>query len=628
MSKRTVALALGVVLLCAFATGAAERKEIPEKYTWNIADVYPSQEAWAEAKAKLEKDVACMEAFRGRLGDSPQTLLKATITLETFQKELTRVYLYASMTMDVDTRDSASQAMIQSVQKLASDFSPTVAYLEPEILEVGEAKIAEFLKAEPGLQPYKPVFDEILRAKPHTLSSAEEKVAARFGSVMGTGSAVYGIFTNADMPFPEVTLASGEKVRIDQSAYSKYRASENRADRDLVFREFWKTYDGYKRTLGMTLFNQVKAHTVTQELRNYDSCLAAALFGNNVPVTVYKQLITDVNANLPTLHRYLKLRQKMMGVDQLRYEDLYAPIVKAVEMKFTPEEAQAATLEAMAPLGPDYTSVLKRCFESRWIDFMPSTGKRSGAYSTGAGYDVHPFQLLNFNGAYDDVSTLAHESGHSMHSWYSNKNQKFLNAHYSIFVAEVASTLNENLLFHATMAKAKDDETKLYLLGERLDGYRQTLFRQTLFAEFEMRIHEMAENGQPLTGDSLTALYLELVRRYYGHDAGVCTIDPLYGVEWSFIPHFYRNFYVYQYATSLVASTTLADAIRKEHAAGKTGARDAYIRALSAGSTLPPIDILKGAGVDMTTSAPFATAMKEMNAIMDQIEAILAKKKV
>jgi oligoendopeptidase F len=363
---------------------------------------------------------------------------------------------------------------------------------------------------------------------------------------------------------------------------------------------------------------------LNKDLRGYESSLAASLDTYNIPTSVYHQLIRDVNENLPTLHRYLRLRQRMMGLDGIGYEDLYAPTVKAVEMSFTPEEAMKLTLDSTELLGPDYQAALKRAYDERWVDWMPTTGKRSGAYSTGA-YDVHPYQLLNYNGQYDDVSTLAHESGHSIHTYLSNKNQRYATSDYSIFVAEVASTLNEDLLFHYMMERAKDDDTRLYLLGERLETFRTTLFRQTLFAEFELAIHDMVEKGESLTGDTLNKLYLDLARRYYGHDSGVCSVDELYGAEWAFIPHFYYNFYVYQYATSLMASSSIAAEIRKEAAQGSTKARDAYLHMLSSGSSRDPVDLLKAAGVDMNTSAPFKAAMREMNSIMDQIEAILDK---
>jgi oligoendopeptidase F len=313
----------------------------------------------------------------------------------------------------------------------------------------------------------------------------------------------------------------------------------------------------------------------------------------------------------------------MMGLKELRYEDLYAPIVSEVKMTFTPEEAMKVTLEALAPLGKEYVDTLRHGFASRWIDWLPSTGKASGAYSTGA-YGVHPYQLQNFTGLYDEVGTLAHESGHSMHTYLADRHQPFVTHDYATFVAEVASTLNENLLFHYMLDRTKDKNTRLYVLGSYLDNLRGTLFRQTMFAEFELKMHEMGEKDETLSGENLTALYQEIVRKYYGHDQGVCKVDSLYSVEWSYIPHFFYDFYVYQYATSIVASTALANGIREEAAAGKgTKRRDAYLNMLSSGSSKYPIDLLKDAGVDMTTSAPFQAAMKEMNSVMDEMDKLL-----
>ena len=625
VQKCLVAIAAAAVVIGAVA---ADRSAIADKDKWNLDDLYPSRAAWNEAREQFAKRIGDLAPFKGHLGDSAQTLLKALQTQEDMTKELYRLYVYAGMTYDLDTRVSDSMAMRQSMAKLGNDYSAAASFVEPEILSLDEAKVASFYASEPGLAVFKPYLDDILRMKAHTLSPEEERIVAQTGSLSGAPGSIYGVFTSADMPYPEVTLSTGEKVRLDNAGYAKYRASGNRADRDKVFKAFWETYAAYRRTLGATLYSHVRGHVFSKDVRKYDSCLQRALDADNIPTQVYRQLIKDVHDNLPTLHRYLKLRQRMMGVDQLRYEDLYAPLVKEVDLTFTPDEARGLVLKAVAPLGPDYVKVLKGGYESRWVDFFPSTGKRSGAYSNGAAYDVHPYMLLNFNGRYDDVSTLAHESGHTMHSYLSNKNQSFTNSRYSIFVAEVASTLNENLLFHTMLDETKDDATRLFLLGEYLDGFRQTLFRQTLFAEFELRIHEMAETGEPLTGDSLSKLYLDLVRTYYGHDKGVCQVDELYGNEWAFIPHFYRNFYVYQYATSLTASTFLANRIRSEAGgdASSRGARDAYINMLSSGSIKYPVELLKDAGVDMTTSAPFDASMKEMNAVMDQIESILAKK--
>jgi oligoendopeptidase F len=366
----------------------------------------------------------------------------------------------------------------------------------------------------------------------------------------------------------------------------------------------------------------VKSHLFEKRVRHFDTALGAALFQDNIPIAVYKQLLSDVHRSLPTLHRYLALRKRMLGLDTLRYQDLYVPLVASVDMKFQPDEARQITLDALAPLGKAYTDALSKGFGSRWTDYLPSTGKRSGAYSTGV-YGVHPYQLLNFNNRYEDLTTLAHESGHSMHTYLSHGAQPYPTADYPIFVAEVASTFNENLLIHYMLDHAKDDATRLFLLGTLLDGLRTTLFRQTQFAEFELAFHEQAERGEPLTGENLSQLYLKIAREYYGHDKKVCQVDDLLAIEWAYVPHFYYNFYVYQYATSMVASTSLARAVREEAKSGKTTRRDAYLKMLSSGSSKYAIDLLKEAGVDMTTSAPFDAAIAEMNATMDEMERVL-----
>jgi oligoendopeptidase F len=367
---------------------------------------------------------------------------------------------------------------------------------------------------------------------------------------------------------------------------------------------------------------QVKSHVFEKEVRKFDSAVEAAIFRGNIPKSAYTQLLADVHTNLPTLHRYLRLRQRMMGVDTLRYEDLYAPIVKSVDLRYTPEQAEEMVLAALAPLGPDYVGTLRQGFAERWVDWMPTTGKRSGAYSTGV-YGVHPYQLQNFTGLYDEVSTLAHESGHSMHTYLSNQHQPYVTADYATFVAEVASTLNEALLLDYMLKRTKDKDTRLFLLGSRLDNLRTTLFRQTLFGEFELKVHELSERGEPLTGEKLNQLYLDLVRAYYGHDQGVCRVDDRYAVEWAYIPHFYYDFYVYQYATSMVASSSLAGGVLRETGKKKAPSRDAYLNMLSSGSSKYPIDLLKDAGVDMTTSAPFSAAMTDMNRVMDEMEKLL-----
>jgi oligoendopeptidase F len=607
--------------------GAAERATVPEKYQWDLAALYPDEAAWVAAKKDLAKDIAALGQWQGKLGASSGSLLEGMTAWEGVSRRVERLYAYASQLYDQDTRVSRNQQMQQEALQVYTDYQSATAFMRPEILAIGKSTIDRYLVEQSKLGEYRMFFDDILRAAPHTLSPAEEKVFAQSGVMASTGGAVHSVFTSADLPYPEVTLSSGEKVRLDASGYTKYRASPNKADRDAVFKAFWGRYGEFTRTLATTLNANVQADVVNKTVHKFDSSLDAAMFQYNIPRSVYTQLLTDVHANLPTLHRYLRLRQKIMGLPQLGYEDLYAPIVQKADLSYTPEQAQAMTLEAFAPLGATYVDTLRKGYAERWVDFMPTTGKSSGAYSNTV-YGVHPYQLLNFNGAYDDVSTLAHESGHSMHSYLSNSSQPYATANYSTFVAEVASTLNENLLLHHMLDRTKDDRTRLFLLSSYLDGMRTTLFRQTLFAEFELKIHEAVERGEPLTGEGLDKEYLALVRQYYGHDAGIVKVDEAYGAEWAFIPHFYRNFYVYQYATSLIAGMSIADGIIGKDAktSGKaTRNRDAYLHLLSSGSSKYPIELLKDAGVDMTTSEPFNAAIREMNTIMDEMERIYAK---
>ena len=614
----------GAALLCILATPvrAAERSEIPTQYTWNLADLYADEAAWMAAKTKLASRIPELGRYRGHLGDSAAKLHEALAAIMEAGQELAKLAPYASMLSDQDSRVGRPLEMRQEAEQLGVQFSTAVAFVTPEILALGEKKVRGFVEAEPKLRDYAQYLDDILRRGPHTLGAAEETIVAQAGNLTDAGQAMHGIFTNADFPYPEIVLASGEKVVLDAAAYTRYRALPDRAERDKIFRAFWSAYSKFTRTLGVSLYAQVKAHMFERDVRKFDSCVEAALFDFNIPISVYSQLIADVHTNLPTLHRYLGLRRRIMGVEQLRYEDLYASIVDKVDLTYTPEQGVELTLAACKPLGDDYVATMKKGFDSRWVDFLPNTGKRSGAYSQGI-YGVHPYQLVNYMGRYEDVSVLAHEYGHSMHSYLADQAQPYPTHDYPIFVAEVASTLSENLLLHDMLGRTKDDPTRLFLLGSYLDNMRQTLFRQTLFAEFEMRIHEMAEHGESLTGDNMTALYLGLLKEYYGDAKGVCKIDDLYGVEWAYIPHFYYNFYVYQYATSLVASSSIANRIRDDAAAGKTQARDSYVRMLSAGGSKYAIDLLKDAGVDMTTSEPFKAAMRQMNLVMDEIEKIL-----
>ncbi|BDG01039.1 oligoendopeptidase F [Anaeromyxobacter oryzae] len=606
---------------------ATDRSKIPDKYKWKLSDLFPSDAAWAEAKDALARDVPGFARHKGHLGESPKALADALSDMAALQLRLERVYVYASSRSDEDTRDPKPRAMRAEAERLAVQLDAATSWVRPGILTLPAEWIRRAIPEDPRLKDWTFYLEDAIRWKPHTLTADEERIVAMTGDLSGAGRSVDTVLMNADLPYPTVTLASGEKVRLDQAGYQRARTSPNRADREKVFHAFFGALKGYERTIGAALYAQVKAHLFEKDVHKFQSSLESALFGDNIPVAVYTQLITDVNRNLPTLHRYLALRKRMMGLSQLEYEDLYAPLVKDVDRRYSIDQAIAMTLSAVAPLGKPYQAQLTKGFETGWTDFLPAQGKQAGAYSTGV-YGVHPYQLLNFNGQWEDVSTLAHEAGHSMHTVLSYEHQPYPTSAYATFVAEVASTLNENLLFRKALADARTDPERLSLLGQHLETLRTTLFRQTMFAEFELAYHEAAEKGAALTGEKLSEIYLGLVRKYYGHDQGICRVAELYGDEWSFILHFFNyRFYVFQYATSLVASTSLAKAIREDEAHGISGARDRYLALLESGGSAYPVDLLKKAGVDMTTSAPFEAAMEEMNGTMDEIEAILARQK-
>ena len=599
-----------------------DRTKIPDTYKWNLTDLYPNDVAWRAAKDKVAAELPQLEAFRGKLQGSPAVLADALQRMSGFDKEISRLYAYAAMLADEDTRDAQHQGMKQEMVQLAAAYGAQASFVEPEVLRFPKGTVETFLSTEPRLKAYSFYLKDIARRAPHTLTDSEEKLLADAAPLAGTPSETYGIIANADLPFPIVTLSDGRTVKIDQAAFTDLRAVPNRADRERVMSAFFNTLGSFNRTFGTTMNGEVQKVRFLSRARKYASNLEFALDGPNIPTSVYTRLVDGVNKNLPVFHRYLRLRQRMLGISELHYYDLYAPLVESVNLEYTPEEAQKHVVAAVAPLGADYQAVVQRAYNERWIDFFPSEGKRSGAYSEGAAYDVHPYMLLNYNGKFTDVSTLAHELGHTMQSYYSNKTQPYQLANYPIFVAEVASTFNEALLIDYMLANIKDDEARLSLLGNYLEGIKGTVFRQTQFAEFELRMHEMAQKGQPVTGDALSKLYMDITKKYYGHDQGVCVVDDYIANEWSYIPHFYRDFYVFQYATSFTASSALAEKVK----AGDPQAKQKYLTFLSAGGSKYPIELLKDAGVDMTTDEPLELTMKAMTRVMDEMEGLLAKR--
>jgi oligoendopeptidase F len=623
-SQTHLLLTAGTIAMLTFSAFAQERdrSKIPDKYKWNLADIYPSDEAWRAAKDKLAAELPQLRQYQGKLTSSAATLAEALTKQSVFDKELSRLYVYASMLADQDTRDSAHEGMQQQMVQLASTFAATASFIEPEILKADKATIQKFLASEPRLKVYSFYLNDVLRRAAHTLSDAEEKLLADASPALASASNVFNILSNADFPYPSVTLTDGRTVKVDQAAYTALRALPNRGDREKVMTAFFNSLGSFSRTFGTTMNGEAQKVLFYSKARKYPSAVETVLDGPNIPVSVYTRLIDGVNKNLPAFHRYLKLRKQMMGVDQLHYYDLYAPLVASVDLKYTPEEAQQQVLAAIAPLGPEYQATIQRAFDNRWIDLLPTEGKQAGAYSNGGAYDVHPYMLINYNGQYADVSTLAHELGHTMQSFFSNKTQPYPLAGYPTFVAEVASTFNESLLIDYMLKNITDDDTRLSLLGNYLENIKGTVFRQTQFAEFELRMHELVGRGQPITGDALAKLYLDITKRYYGHDQGICVVDEYIAHEWSYVPHFYRDFYVFQYATSFTASEALAQKVKS----GSADATKKYLAFLSAGGSKYPIDLLKDAGVDMTTDEPLDLTMKEMNRVMDEMEKVLARR--
>ena len=591
------------------------REEIDQEYKWDLTDVYKSDEKWEQELDELQQKMQKLSNYEGKLAQSSQKLLECLELKSNLKKKYSSLSSYAQMKYDQDTKVSKYQAMKQKVSQVGTDFSSLSSFIEPEILQISKQKIEKFLKKEEGLDKFAFYLKDLMRRKDHYRSSEEEQIIANTSLISGGPSSVRNIFSNADFPYPTVELSNGEEAYLNSAGYSRYRDQKNREDRIKVFESFFGKLNDYRRTYGTLLKSQMKKDYFYTKVRNYESCLKRALDANNIPVKVYHTLIENVNDNLDTFHRYLKLKRDLLGVDTLKYYDLYAPVMKDVDVEYSYGEARELIMESLNPLGKDYKSNVKTAFENRWIDVYPYKGKRSGAYSNGSIYEEHPYILLNYNGSYSDVGTVIHELGHAMHSYYSNKNQPYPTSQYAIFVAEVASTLNEILLFHNYYESLEDKEKKLSALMNYLDGIKGTVFRQTQFAEFELKIHQIVEQGKPLTGQKLNQVYEEIVKKYYGHSKNVCRVPEYIKAEWAYIPHFYYNFYVYQYATSYTAATALSKKILN----GNKKELKNYKQFLSAGGSDYPIEILKEAGADLTKSKSFKMTMEEMNWTIDQI---------
>jgi oligoendopeptidase F len=587
---------------------------------WNLADVYPSPAAWDADAAKLDEQLKQFGACRGHLGASAAKLRECLDLQADLTKRLYRMYVYANEHLAEDTGVPASLALQQKAQLLESRVDEASAFVEPEILKIGATRIEQFLAQDAKLRIHRYPLERVLHRAPHTLDERGEALVAKFGQMNDSGESAYSILSNADIPWPKLKLAGGEEITLDQAAYTKYRELPNRDDRRRVMDAFFGTYKTYERTMGVTLYAQMKQDKVYAEVRKYPDSIGAALDRSQVPVAVIDTLIAQTNANLPTLHRYFRLRAKLLGVQDMHYYDIYPPLVHGEQFKFTLDQAKQLTLDAVAPLGKDYVDAMRHGFEHRWMDAYPRPHKQSGAHMAGYAYDVHPYVLMNFNGDYESVTKLAHEWGHAMHSYLADRAQPFVTANYATFVAEIASTFNEAMLLDRMLKGAKTDDERLYYLGSALEGLRATYFRQAMFAEFEREVHARVDKGEPLTGDELSKTYCKILKRYHGDAVAIDDVDC---VEWAYIPHFYNSFYVYQYATSIAASSLFAQRVVDK----EPGALDRYRGLLRAGGSDSPYLLVKRAGVDLATPAPYQALTARMNRIMDEIEAILARRK-
>ncbi len=614
LHRFTSGLAL-VFLAVSSAAIAAEPADDPNR--WDLRDLFPNVSAWNAERNEVEDYFDALAECEGRLGN-PKGLNTCLERYHTALKRLYRVGVYASLLADQDTSQSIPLEMRQQVRRLYTRFSEVTSYMAPELIALGADTIDDFKKRLPRLTRYDRLLEVTLRQAPHVLDPQRESLLASAGAMGGTPSAIYRVLANANIPWPTIELSDGESVRLSQSGYTKYRQVPDRDDRKQVFEAFWSTWQDYEQTMGETFHAHLQQAKFFADARNYDSTLAAALGGTHVPEAVYRNLVKQVNDNLDTLHRYLKLRERILGIDQIEYYDIYPPLVE-LETDYPIASAKPLVVTAMAPLGEDYVAKLSEGLSARWMDLYPRENKVSGAYMSGSAYGVHPYVLMNYNDDFESVSTLAHEWGHAVHTMLSSETQPFETARYPIFLAEIASTVNEVLLVDDRMQVATTDDEKLYYLGFLLEQWRGTFFRQAMFAEYELQVHEAFADGTPLSGARLSEMYGDILKRYHGHDEGVLTIDPTFHIEWAYIPHFYRNFYVYQYATSITAGAAFAEKIL----AGDTQARDAYLNMLRAGGSDDPHDLLVAAGVDMTTAAPYEAVFRKLNGVMDQIEAIL-----
>lgn len=595
------------------------RNEVPVELTWKLEDIFDTDGAWEQEF----KDVALLaeksSSFQGTLSKGPDALYQVFTFKDELVQRLHKLYTYAHMRYDQDTTNSTYQAMDSRIKSLYAKVSTGLSFLTPEILGLEEAVLESYVEEHDGLKLYKHALDELNTHRPHVLPAEQEALLAQLSEVVSASSETFGMLNNADLEFPEIENENGEKTRVTHGNYSRFLENPDRQVRENAFKAVYATYGSFRNTFASTLAGNIKRDNVNARIRNFSSAREAALADDHIPESVYDSLVETVNNNLHLLHRYVALRKEVLGLDQVHMWDMYAPLVKEVKMDFPYEKATETMLKGLEALGEEYTGVVEKGINSRWVDVKENKGKRSGAYSSGS-YGTNPYILMNWQDNVDNLFTLAHEFGHSVHSYYTRSSQPYVYGDYSIFVAEVASTTNEALLNDYLVKTTEDDQERIYLLNHWLDGFRGTVFRQTMFAEFEHLIHKMDQEGEALTADRLTEVYYELNRKYYGEDVAE---DKEIGMEWARIPHFYYNYYVFQYATGFSAATALSKGILEE---GQP-AIDRYINEfLKAGSSDYAIEVLKKAGVDMASPEPVEEACKVFEEKLNELEELLLKK--
>lgn len=598
------------------------RKDVPEEFKWKIEDIYQNDEAWQKDKNAIKSLLEQIVIKSKNWTESSSNMLGMLSIIDDANMKLQKLYDYAKRQYDMEMSNSKFQIMKGEIQSIQVDAGVKLAFINDDILKMKDETIKKYFNEQPKLDSYRFLIEQIVRARKHILPIEQEKIISLTGLYSTSIADAATILNDVDKFAPEVTLSTGEKVALNYSNYFTHRSSKNPDDRSLVMRTFWNNHNNYKNTLAALFDGGMKQHLFSVKTRNYNSCLQARLYGDNIDTNVYLTLIKSVKNNLDPLHRYLKLKQKLLGLPKFKYDDIYASAVKNVDKLFTYDEAKEILLNAFKPLGADYCKVVEKAFNDRWIDIYPNKDKETGAYSGGI-YDVHPYIKMNYNGEYDAVATLAHELGHALHSYLSSKHQQYINSNYTTFSAEIASTFNENLLMDYMLKNEKDDLFKLYIIDQYLDGARATIYRQTLFADFELLMHRQVEEGKSLTAEWLDNNYLNLTRQYYGNDKGVTQVDDYIQCEWGNVPHFFLNFYVFQYSTGLISSMALFQNLKS----GKEDALEKYIGMLEAGGSEYPITLLQKAGVDMTNEEPYKAALTRFDNLVTEMETIVSRLK-